>query len=77
MLSLHSRRGGERVLDVGCERGVLVAGAARQLDRMDGAGRGTGIDIWSRDMGGNSEAATRRNLEIEHACARSGKFAAF
>ena len=34
---------------------------------MDGAGHATGIDIWSRkDMGGNSEAATRRNLKIEH-----------
>jgi ubiquinone/menaquinone biosynthesis C-methylase UbiE len=66
MLSLHSWRGEEQVLDVGCGRGLLLAGAARQLDRLGGPGRATGVDIWSsKDMGGNSEAATRRNLEIE------------
>jgi hypothetical protein len=33
---------------------------------LDGAGKVTGIDIWSnQDMGGNSEAATRHNLELE------------
>jgi arsenite methyltransferase len=62
MLSLHSWRGDERVLDVGCGRGLLLAGAAKRLR----SGEATGIDIWSNvDMGGNSEAATRRNLELE------------
>ena len=66
MLSLHKWRGDERVLDVGCGRGLLLAGAARQLARKNGSGNATGIDIWSNvDMGGNSEAATRRNLELE------------
>ena len=66
MLSLHSWRGDERVLDVGCGRGLLLAGAARQLAKTNGSGNATGIDIWSNvDMGGNSEAATRRNLELE------------
>jgi arsenite methyltransferase len=63
MLSLHPWRGDEQVLDVGCGRGLLLAGAAK---RLAGSGHATGIDIWSNeDMGGNSEAATRHNLELE------------
>jgi arsenite methyltransferase len=66
MLSLHSWRGDERVLDVGCGRGLLLAGAARRLAQLSGSGKATGIDIWSNvDMGGNSEPATRHNLELE------------
>ncbi len=62
MLSLHKWRGDEEVLDVGCGRGLLLAGAAKLLS----GGRATGIDIWSNvDMGGNSEAATLHNLELE------------
>jgi arsenite methyltransferase len=67
MLSLHSWRGDESVLDVGCGRGLLLGGAAKRLQ----TGEATGIDIWSNvDMGGNSEAATRRNLELEGVSAR-------
>jgi arsenite methyltransferase len=63
MLSLYKWRGDEEVLDVGCGRGLLLAGAAKLLS---GAGKATGIDIWSNvDMGGNSEAATLHNLELE------------
>jgi SAM-dependent methyltransferase len=63
MLSLHTWRGDEQVLDVGCGRGLLLAGAAK---RLSGGGTATGIDIWSNvDMGGNSEAATHHNLELE------------
>jgi len=48
---------------VGCGRGLLLAGAAKLLNSN---GRATGVDIWStHDMGGNSEAATRHNLELE------------
>jgi arsenite methyltransferase len=62
MLSLHKWRGDEQVLDVGCGRGLLLAGCARHLT----TGHATGIDIWSNvDMGGNSEAATLKNLELE------------
>ena len=63
MLSLHQWRGDEQVLDVGCGRGLLLAGAAKLLSA---GGTATGIDIWStHDMGGNSEASTRHNLELE------------
>ena len=66
MLSLYAWRGDEEVLDVGCGRGLLMAGAAKRLAALRGVGKVTGIDIWSnKDMGGNSEAATRRNLELE------------
>jgi SAM-dependent methyltransferase len=62
LLALHSWSGDERVLDVGCGRGLLLAGAAKRLP----SGHATGIDIWStEDMAGNSEAATNRNLALE------------
>jgi arsenite methyltransferase len=66
ILSLHQWKGSEQVLDVGCGRGLLLAGAAKRLAAAGGSGRATGIDIWSNeDMGGNSETATRHNLELE------------
>jgi len=66
MLALHDWLGDEDVLDVGCGRGLLLAGVAKRIRNLNGRGKATGIDIWSNvDMGGNSEAATRRNLEIE------------
>ena len=66
MLSLHPWRGDEQVLDVGCGRGLLLAGAAKRLAGLNGNGAATGIDIWSNvDMGGNSEAATLHNLQLE------------
>jgi arsenite methyltransferase len=62
ILSLHPWTGHEQVLDVGCGRGLLLAGAAKHLT----TGHATGIDIWSNvDMGGNSEAATLGNLQLE------------
>jgi SAM-dependent methyltransferase len=62
MLAMHAWRGDEQVLDVGCGRGLLLAGAAKHLT----SGHATGLDIWSNtDMGGNSEAATERNLQLE------------
>ena len=64
ILSLHSWRGDENVLDVGCGRGLLLAGAAKRMAQLSGNGTVTGVDIWSQeDMSGNSEQATRRNLE--------------
>ena len=62
MLAMVAWRGDERVLDVGCGRGLLLVGAAKRAPD----GHATGIDVWSKeDMAGNSEAATRRNLELE------------
>ncbi|MFZ0499819.1 MAG: class I SAM-dependent methyltransferase [Steroidobacteraceae bacterium] len=66
MLGMHSWRGDEQVLDVGCGRGLLLAGAAKRIAQLHGTGHATGIDIWSnRDMAANSAAATQRNLELE------------
>ena len=62
ILNMHPWSGDEQVLDVGCGRGLLLAGAAKRLSN----GHATGIDIWSNvDMGGNSEAATLHNLTLE------------
>jgi len=66
MLDLHSWRGDEQVLDIGCGRGLLLAGAARRIAAVGGTGHATGLDVWSNvDMGGNSAAATQHNLDIE------------
>jgi arsenite methyltransferase len=61
MLSLHTWKGDEQVLDVGCGRGLLLAGAAKLT-----TGKCTGIDKWSNvDMARNTPEATLLNLEIE------------
>jgi arsenite methyltransferase len=66
MLSLHPWRGNEQVLDVGCGRGLLLAGAAKRIAALSGTGHATGIDVWSSvDMDGNSSAATQHNLNLE------------
>ncbi len=66
MLAMHPWCGDEQVLDVGCGRGLLLAGAAKRLAALNGTGHATGIDIWSNvDMGGNAEAATLHNLTLE------------
>src|SRR5204863_957440 len=54
--------GGERVLDVGCGRGLMLIGAAKRLT----AGKATGIDIWqAEDLSGNRPEATLLNAERE------------
>jgi arsenite methyltransferase len=66
MLGLHNWRGDENILDVGCGRGLLLAGAAKRIAAVSGTGHATGIDVWSNvDMGGNSAAATQHNLDLE------------
>jgi SAM-dependent methyltransferase len=67
ILNMHNWRGDEQVLDVGCGRGLLLAGAAKRLNNTGHAtGHAVGIDIWSNvDMGGNSAAATLHNLTLE------------
>jgi arsenite methyltransferase len=68
ILRMHPWRGDEQVLDVGCGRGLLLAGAAKRVPD----GHATGIDIWSNvDMGGNAIEATRRNLDLEGISSRT------
>lgn len=66
MLAMHPWRGDEQVLDVGCGRGLLLAGAAKRISELHGSGHATGIDIWSnQDMAANSASATEHNLSLE------------
>ena len=55
-------KGDEKVLDVGCGRGLLLIGLAKKLPK----GRATGVDIWStEDLSGNSKEATLANVKAE------------
>jgi SAM-dependent methyltransferase len=55
-------RGDERLLDVGCGRGMVLILAAKRLP----AERAVGIDLWSAiDQSGNREQATLHNAELE------------
>ena len=55
-------RGDEKVLDVGCGRGLFLIGAVRRLT----SGRGTGVDIWSaEDLSSNSADGARANAKAE------------
>lgn len=55
-------RGDEQVLDVGCGRGLMLIGAARQL----ASGHATGIDLWrTEDLAGNAPEATLANAAAE------------
>jgi ubiquinone/menaquinone biosynthesis C-methylase UbiE len=54
--------GRERVLDVGCGRGLMLIGAAKRLT----TGLATGIDIWqAEDLSGNHPEAARTNAALE------------
>ncbi len=62
LLDTLALRGDERLLDVGCGRGMVLILAAKRLS----AGRAVGIDLWSAtDQSGNREEATLRNAELE------------
>ncbi len=62
LLDTLALRGDERLLDVGCGRGMVLILAAKRLP----AGRAVGIDLWSvTDQSGNREEATLRNAELE------------
>ncbi len=62
LLARHDWRGGERVLDVGCGRGLLLIGAAKRA----GEGRAVGLDLWNaEDLSGNGRDATEANVRAE------------
>lgn len=54
--------GSERVLDVGCGRGLLLIAAAKKLK----TGKAVGLDIWSKnDLSNNAIKNTLKNTDIE------------
>ena len=55
-------QGDEKVLDVGCGRGLLLIGAAKKLK---GKGKAFGCDIWTNDLSKNSADATLANVKAE------------
>jgi ubiquinone/menaquinone biosynthesis C-methylase UbiE len=60
--------GSERVLDLGCGRGLLLVETARRLP----SGRAVGLDLWNAaDLSGNARAATEANLRVEGVEARA------
>jgi ubiquinone/menaquinone biosynthesis C-methylase UbiE len=55
-------RGDEAVLDVGCDRGLLLIGAAKRLT----TGKAVGVDIWQAgDLSGNRPEAAQANATLE------------
>jgi SAM-dependent methyltransferase len=62
LLDRISWRGDERVLDIGCGRGLLLVGAAKRVPR----GSAVGIDIWqAEDLSGNRSDVPLENAVIE------------
>jgi arsenite methyltransferase len=58
LLDLIPWRGVEKVLDVGCGRGLLLVGAARRLT----SGRAVGVDVWhGLQLSGNRPQAVQDN----------------
>jgi SAM-dependent methyltransferase len=63
LLDLLTWTGRERVLDVGCGRGLLLIGAAKRLGQ---GGTAAGIDLWQKeDLSGNRPEATLENARLE------------
>jgi arsenite methyltransferase len=62
LLEHYAWRGNERVLDVGCGRGLMLVGSAKRLT----TGMATGIDIWqAEDLSGNEPGAALENARRE------------
>jgi SAM-dependent methyltransferase len=68
LLDFLTWTGRERVLDVGCGRGLLLIGAAKRLTGggEGGGGSAVGIDLWQQeDLSGNRPEATLENARLE------------
>jgi ubiquinone/menaquinone biosynthesis C-methylase UbiE len=62
LLESLALRGDERILDVGCGRGLLAIGAAKRLKN----GKVIGIDVWTPfELSGNSPDAAKANAKLE------------
>jgi cyclopropane fatty-acyl-phospholipid synthase-like methyltransferase len=62
VFDLLELKGNERVLDVGCGRGLFLNGIARRLTQ----GTATGIDLWKQDVqSGNTTNDALKNAERE------------
>lgn len=62
MLDDIAWRGDERVLDVGCGRGLMLIGAAKRLK----SGKSVGIDIWqAKDQSANGPQGALENARLE------------
>jgi arsenite methyltransferase len=60
-LSLIKLKGDEKILDIGCGRGLMLIESAKMLT----SGKAFGIDIWSNeDQASNTYGATVKNGEI-------------
>ena len=62
VLDSLSLQGNERILDVGCGRGLMLIGAAKRL----ATGKAVGVDLWqTEDQSGNNPETTRQNAHAE------------
>ncbi len=67
LLDLIQWSGNERVLDVGCGRGLMLVGVAKRLT----SGKAIGIDLWQQqDQADNNAAGTLTNAAIESVAER-------